>query len=170
MHGETPNERMALRDLFFSISRVTCNAGKIARRKSGRRQAGSVKHYLTICLESSYVKKEYDCEERPGLGLPQPNLGCVVMILSFRSRPLRRFWERDDASKLPQDRIERIAMILDRLDAAVQAQDLNLPGLQFHQLSGTSKGRFAVSVSANWRITFGWNGEDAIAVDFEDYH
>jgi proteic killer suppression protein len=92
------------------------------------------------------------------------------MILSFRSRALKRFWERNDASKLPADRIQRIAMILDRLDASVNPEDLNLPGFQFHQLSGSSKGRCAVSVSANWRITFSWDGENAVLVDFEDYH
>lgn len=96
--------------------------------------------------------------------------GALPMILSFRSRPLMRYWERDDGSKLPPDRIGRIAMILDRLDAGAKPEDLNLPGLAFHRLAGTSKGRFAVSVSANWRITFGWQDQDAIDVDFEDYH
>ncbi len=92
------------------------------------------------------------------------------MILSFRSRALKRYWERDEVSKLPPERIERIAMILDRLNAATKPDDLNLPGLGFHKLSGTSKGRYAVSVSANWRITFGWQDQDAVDVDFEDYH
>jgi proteic killer suppression protein len=92
------------------------------------------------------------------------------MIVSFRSRALQRFWERDDSSRLPPDRVKKVAMILDRLDASVRPTDLNLPGLGFHRLSGQSKGRFAVSVSANWRITFGWDQTDAIQVDFEDYH
>ena len=92
------------------------------------------------------------------------------MNLSFRGRSLKRFWERNDASKLPHDRLQRIAMILDRLDAATSPEDVNLPGFGFHKLSGTSKGRFAVSVSANWRITFGWQEQDAVDVDFEDYH
>ncbi len=92
------------------------------------------------------------------------------MIQSFRSRALKRFWERDDASKLPPDRIQRIEILLDRLEAAVEPEGMNLPGFGFHQLSGQSKGRFAVSVSANWRITFAWSGQDAIDVDFEDYH
>lgn len=92
------------------------------------------------------------------------------MIQSFRSRSLKRFWERNDTSKLPHDRLQRIAMILDRLDAATNPEDVNLPGFGFHKLSGTSKGRFAVSVSANWRITFGWQEQDAVDVDFEDYH
>jgi proteic killer suppression protein len=92
------------------------------------------------------------------------------MIVSYSSRALKRFWERDDASKLPADRIVRITMILDRLNAATQPDDMNLPGLGFHKLSGTSKGRYAVSVSANWRITFAWHDQDAVNVDFEDYH
>jgi toxin HigB-1 len=92
------------------------------------------------------------------------------MILSFRSRALKRYWERNDASKLPPDRLARIAMVLDRLNGSTAPDDLNLPGLGFHRLSGTSKGRYAVSVSANWRITFGWQDQDAIDVDFEDYH
>lgn len=96
--------------------------------------------------------------------------GGVPMILSFRSRALKRYWELDDASKLLPDRIGRIIMILDRLDAAVKPEDMNLPGLAFHKLAGTSKDRFAVSVSGNWRVTFGWQDQDAIGVDFEDYH
>ncbi len=92
------------------------------------------------------------------------------MIQSFRSRSLKRFWERDDVSKLPSDRIERIKFILDRLDAAVEPIGMHLPGFGFHQLSGLQKGRYAVSVSANWRITFAFYGENAVDVDFEDYH
>jgi len=61
-------------------------------------------------------------------------------------------------------------MILDRLDAAVRPDALHLPGLGFHRLAGDQRGRYAVAVSANWRITFGWDGEDAVQVDFEDYH
>ena len=92
------------------------------------------------------------------------------MILSFRSKPLKRFWERDDASKLPADRLRRIEVVLDALEAAATPEQLNLPGFGFHRLAGDQKGRFAVSISANWRITFGFDGQDAIQVDFEDYH
>jgi len=92
------------------------------------------------------------------------------MIRSFRSRALQRFWERNDTTRLPPDRVNRIAMVLDRLDASSNPGDMNVPGLQFHALSGDMKGRYAVSISANWRITFAWDEEDAVQVDFEDYH
>ena len=62
------------------------------------------------------------------------------MILSFRSRALKKYWERNDASKLPQDRIARIAMILDRLDASVKPEDLNLPGLAISPAGRKIKG------------------------------
>ena len=92
------------------------------------------------------------------------------MIASFRSRALKRLWEASDARRLPPDFLQRISMILDRLDAAKAPQQMNAPGLRFHPLSGNMKGRYAVRVSANWRITFGWSGEDAVNVDLEDYH
>jgi proteic killer suppression protein len=30
--------------------------------------------------------------------------------------------------------------------------------------------RYSVWVSGEWRITFGWDGDDAVDVDLEDYH
>jgi proteic killer suppression protein len=92
------------------------------------------------------------------------------MIASFRSRALQRYWERDDPRRLPPNFLARISMIMDRLDTATVPQQLNVPGLRFHALSGNMRGRYAVTVSANWRVTFGWSGDDAIDVDLEDYH
>jgi proteic killer suppression protein len=47
---------------------------------------------------------------------------------------------------------------------------MNLPGYKFHQLKGSRKNEFAVSVTWNWRITFEFSGEDAMNVNLEDYH
>lgn len=60
--------------------------------------------------------------------------------------------------------------MLDRLDAAIRPGDINVPGWRFHALHGTRKGRWAVSVSGNLRLTFAFDGEDAVDVDLEDYH
>ena len=92
------------------------------------------------------------------------------MIRSFRSKSLRRFAELGDAAKLSVTNVRRIETILARLDSASMPEDLNLPGYRFHGLKGQSKGRFAVDASGNWRITFGWDGKDAVDVDLEDYH
>jgi proteic killer suppression protein len=60
--------------------------------------------------------------------------------------------------------------MLDRLDAAKEAKDMDLPGCKVHALRGDRKGEFAVSVSGNWRVTFEFDGQDAVNVSLEDYH
>ena len=65
---------------------------------------------------------------------------------------------------------DRIARLLIVLVAATRPEAMDLPGLRFHPLKGKDKGRYAIWVSQNWRLTFGWDGTDAIEVDLEDYH
>jgi proteic killer suppression protein len=92
------------------------------------------------------------------------------VIRSFRHKGLARFFEKSDRKGLDAKQVDRIRRLLDRLDAATRPEDMNLPGYGFHGLKGTRKGTFAVSVSGNWRITFGFEDGDAIDVDLEDYH
>ncbi len=47
---------------------------------------------------------------------------------------------------------------------------MRLPGFDLHKLKGKQKGRYAVSVSANWRVTFQFEGGNAVDVGYEDYH
>jgi proteic killer suppression protein len=47
---------------------------------------------------------------------------------------------------------------------------MNLPGYRFHSLSGKEKGAWSVWVTGNWRVTFQFDGPDAVAVDYRDYH
>ena len=92
------------------------------------------------------------------------------MIRSFRSKALSRYWVKGDERGLRPGWRSKIRIVLSRLDAARAPGEMNLPGLRFHPLTGNLKGRFAVSVSPNWRVTFAWDGEDAVDVDLEDYH
>jgi toxin HigB-1 len=92
------------------------------------------------------------------------------MIRSFRSKALRRLAEQGDASKLSVPNVRRVETILARLEGALAPEDLNLPGYRFHGLKGKDKGRYAVDASGNWRITFAWDGRNAVDIDLEDYH
>jgi proteic killer suppression protein len=92
------------------------------------------------------------------------------MIRSFRSKALRRFAETGDGSKLSVQNPVRLRLILDNLDRATRPEQMNIPGLRFHPLKGRGKRRYAIWASGNFRITFGWTGEDAADVDLEDYH
>ncbi len=92
------------------------------------------------------------------------------MIKSFRNRALKRYWIKGDASGLRPDWVPKVRLVLSALDQAGSAEALNLPGLGFHALAGNMAGRYAVAVSRNWRITFAFEGEDAVDLDLEDYH
>jgi proteic killer suppression protein len=71
---------------------------------------------------------------------------------------------------VPAQFIPRLERMLDRLDEATQAGDMNLPGYGFHLLQGSRWGTYASSVSGNWRLTFRFSEGDATHVDLEDYH
>ena len=64
----------------------------------------------------------------------------------------------------------KLGAILDRLDAANEIKDMNYPGSGLHLLLPKKKGRWAIKVSGNWRLTFKFEGTDAILVDYQDYH
>jgi len=92
------------------------------------------------------------------------------MIRTFKHRGLERFFRKGDHRGIIARTEARTERLLDRLDAVVKPEDMNIPGFKFHQLSGNRKGTYAVTVSGNWRITFRFDGKDAIDVDLEDYH
>jgi len=51
-----------------------------------------------------------------------------------------------------------------------QSEDMDLPGLNLHELKGQRKGTYAVKVSRNWRVTFKIANGDILDVNYEDYH
>ena len=65
---------------------------------------------------------------------------------------------------------KRFARILRAMEAVSKPEDMDLPGYRFHGLVGKDKCRYSVRVTGNWRITFGWDGENVTDVELEDYH
>jgi proteic killer suppression protein len=92
------------------------------------------------------------------------------MIRSFRHKGLEQFFLTGSRASIQPRHARRLQLILARLHTSTGPQDMRLPGLQLHPLSGDRGGEWAVSVSGNWRVTFRFDGTDAISVDYEDYH
>ena len=92
------------------------------------------------------------------------------MIVSFKHRGLKRFFEKDDPRKLPPDMVDRIRDILARLHQAEVIEDMNVHSYRLHPLKGNRKGEWGVTVRANWRITFRFENGYALEVNLEDYH
>jgi proteic killer suppression protein len=92
------------------------------------------------------------------------------MICSFKHRGLQLFFVSGILKGIPTIYSRKIARLLDALDAALVPEDMNVVGFKFHQLKGTRKDVYSVSVSGNWRITFKFDNNGAFNINLEDYH
>ncbi len=91
------------------------------------------------------------------------------MIGGFRHRGLREIYLTGKTCRIGSDATGKCVRIIQLLDVAVRPADLSIAGLRFHGLQGNPK-RWSVRVRGKYRITFGWSGENALDLDFEDYH
>ena len=92
------------------------------------------------------------------------------MIESFNHKGLRSLFEEDDRRKIKADQVDRLRLILSALNQAEDVQDMNQPTFRLHRLKGDREGVWAVTVRANWRVTFRFQERNAYDVDLEDYH
>ena len=92
------------------------------------------------------------------------------MIRSFKHKGLEQFFKTGRKSGIQSNHAKRLQLILGRLNASVAPEDMNLPGLFLHQLTGSRADIWSVRISGNWRITFRFNDEHAEIVNYEDYH
>jgi proteic killer suppression protein len=91
------------------------------------------------------------------------------MIRSFKHDGIERFFKTGSKAGI-QPKANKLTEQLSRLNAATGAEDMNLPGWAWHPLKKYLAGHWAVSVNGNWRLTFSFEGKDAILVDYQDYH
>lgn len=92
------------------------------------------------------------------------------MIRSFRHKGLERFFLHGRKAGIQPAHASRLRLQLGRLDAAAGPEDMRLPGWDLHPLKGDLGGKWAVSVSGNWRLVFAFAAKDAVQVDYVDYH
>lgn len=92
------------------------------------------------------------------------------MIVSFRHKGLKLLYEKGDRRRSAANQTDRIERILARLDVAAEPAHMDLLGMRPHALRGELTGRWAVSVSGNWRIVFRFAGTNVGDVDLVDYH
>ena len=85
------------------------------------------------------------------------------MIRSFKHKGLERFFITGSKKGIQPEQAEKIAHILDHLDASISPLDMNLSGYRLHELKGQETGTWSVTVNGNL-------GKDAVIVDYKDYH
>ena len=92
------------------------------------------------------------------------------MIKSFRHKGVQKFFETGSKAGIQPKHAKRLAVQLDVLDEAIGVEDMQIPGWKCHALHGEFDGHWAVSVSGNWRLTFTFEGKNAVLVNYQDYH
>lgn len=92
------------------------------------------------------------------------------MIKTWKHKGLRLFFQTGVTSGIQAKHQTKLKIILQLLDAAIQPEDMDLPGMRFHKLKGDLKNYYSVTVNGNWRVIFSFDKKDAILVDYLDYH
>ena len=92
------------------------------------------------------------------------------MIKSFRHKGLKLFFENGSKAGINPAHAAKLARQLSRLNVATGDSDMNLPGWGLHALQGNLQNHWSISVNGNWRMTFTFEGTDAVLVDYQDYH
>lgn len=92
------------------------------------------------------------------------------MIKSFSHKGLELFHHTAKTKGIQAIHAKRLHQILTLLEAAKIVEDMDAPGLRLHPLKGARKDIWAVTVQANWRVTFRFGNGDAEIINYEDYH
>ena len=92
------------------------------------------------------------------------------MIKSFQHKGVQQFFETGSKAGINAAHAPKLARQLMLLNAAKDPQEMNVAGWKLHPLKGNLADHWAVTVSGNWRLTFAFEGEDAILVNYQDYH
>jgi toxin HigB-1 len=92
------------------------------------------------------------------------------MIVGFRHKGLERLYADDDPRGVRADHVRKIRQVLAAMDVAQTIEALDVVGFHLHPLTGDLKGRWSVTVRANWRIVFRFEDGRFTNVDLVDYH
>ena len=92
------------------------------------------------------------------------------MIKSFTHKGLEKFYTTGNQAGIQAIHAKKLQLILAMLNDAQSIDDVNAPALRLHPLKGQKAGLWAVSVQANWRVSFRFEDGDVYVVDYLDYH
>jgi proteic killer suppression protein len=89
------------------------------------------------------------------------------MIRTFRHKGLEQLFRTGSTADIQSQHAKQLRLQLAKLDSARTPNDMALPGWRLHRLT---TGHWSVWVNGNRRMTFAFEAEDAVLVDYQDYH
>jgi proteic killer suppression protein len=94
----------------------------------------------------------------------------IRVIRSYRHKGLKLYAETGSKAGIQPIHAARLRRLLTALNVATQPWDMTAPGNNLHPLKGELAGHWSVRVNGNWRLTFAFEGEDVIVLDYQDCH
>ena len=92
------------------------------------------------------------------------------MILSFRHKGLKKFFDTGSTAGIQAKHKVRLRMQLAALDTATCLDDIDVPGYKLHPLKGKRSTEYAITVNGNWRLVFEFRDGNVHILNYEDYH
>jgi proteic killer suppression protein len=92
------------------------------------------------------------------------------MVKSFKHKGLKKFYETGSTKGIQSNHVRKLRMQLAALDTAQSIEDMDIPGYRLHQLKGSRKGLWSITVNGNWRLTFEFVDGNVHILNYEDYH
>ncbi len=92
------------------------------------------------------------------------------MIKQFKHKGLENFFLTGNKAGIQAAHANKLSRQLTALQNAKKPDDMKMPGWDWHPLKGNLANHWSVKVNGNWRLTFAFDGSDAILVDYQDYH
>lgn len=92
--------------------------------------------------------------------------------MKFKDKDIEAFWEGKLLPKrVPPACRKALFRKLQMLDAARILTDLRIPpGNHLEKLGGDREGQYSIRVNQQWRLCFTWLENEALEVEFCDYH
>lgn len=92
------------------------------------------------------------------------------VIRSFRHAGIEKFFLSGSKAGIQPKHANKLSIQLFALNRAQSPLDVAAPGWELHQLRGVMKSHWSIRVNGNWRLTFAFEEQDVVLVDYQDYH
>lgn len=93
------------------------------------------------------------------------------MIKSYRDQETGKLAHGRPSRRLPAEIHRRAKMRLDRIEAAVELDDLRVPpSHRLELLKGNRACRYSIRINDQWQVCFDWRDGNAYDVEIVDCH
>lgn len=94
------------------------------------------------------------------------------MIKTFKHKGLEKFATTGCTSGIDSKHVPKLRLLIASLNAATSITDLRTVPKPWalHELKGKMAGTWSLTIQENWRLTFKFENNEVILVNYEDYH